>query len=63
MNFSKLNKDVVFKKSKGKIIWQPRIEAWYRDRVFKGQDLLPEKYKGFSLKELYKSLGCSKSYI
>jgi hypothetical protein len=59
MDFSKLNKDVVFKKAKGKIIWQPRIDAWYRDRTFNNQDFLPEKYKGMSLKELYLDLGCS----
>ena len=58
-DFNKLNLDVVFKRSEGKIIWQPRIEAWYRDRVFQGKDLLPEKYKGWSLKQLYQDLGCS----
>lgn len=59
MDFDKLNKDVVFKRSKGKIIWQPRILSWYGDRTFNNQDLLPDKYKGFSLRDIYLDLGCS----
>lgn len=59
MNFLELNHDVVFKKGNGKIIWQPRIISWYLDRKFNGQDLLPEEYKGMSLRDIYLDLDCS----
>lgn len=59
MDFTKLNHDVVFKRSNNKIIWQPRIISWYYDRKHGGENRLPEKYKDMSLKEIYVDLGCS----
>lgn len=36
VNFAKLHTDVVFGRSNGQIIWQPRIGCWYKDKVFAG---------------------------
>lgn len=44
MNFSKLHEDVCFKKSGGKIIWQPRIICWYDDKMFE-DGKLPENMR------------------
>lgn len=57
-DLAKLHHDVVFGKSGGRIIWQPRIGCWYDDKVFSGQPL-PEPYQGMSLPDIYRSLGCS----
>jgi hypothetical protein len=55
---SELNHDVVFGKSNGKIIWQPRIGCWYHDKVFAGEEL-PSPFTGMSFHEVYRELGCS----
>ena len=56
--FAELHRDVVFGRSGGRIIFQPRIGAWYTDRVFAGTPL-PSPYTGLSRFELYRALGCS----
>ncbi len=55
---AKLNHDVVFNRSDGKIIWQPRIQCWYADKIFAGEEL-PAPYTGMSVPEIYRALGCS----
>lgn len=57
-NFKKLHEDVCFSRANGKIIWQPRIQCWYDDKIFL-DGKLPGKYEGMSKVELYKDLGCS----
>jgi hypothetical protein len=57
-NFAKLHEDVCFKRSNGKVIWQPRIDCWISDKLFANGEL-PGKYKGMSKVEIYKELGCS----
>jgi len=57
-DFSQLHRDVVFGRSGGRIIWQPRILCWYDDRVFTGRDL-PAPYTGLSRHDLHRALGCS----
>lgn len=57
-DFDALNLDVAFGKAEGKIIWQPRIIAWYWDRIRAGVPL-PPPYTGMSLAQLYRALGCS----
>jgi hypothetical protein len=57
-NLAKLHSDVIFGRSEGKIIWQPRIGCWYHDKRFAGESL-PEPYEGMSIPEIYRSLGCS----
>ena len=54
----KLHHDVVFGRSGGRIIWQPRIGCWYGDKIFEGEPL-PEPYTGLSLEDIYRKLGCS----
>lgn len=54
----KLHEDVCYGRAGGKIIWQPRILAWYDDKIFFKQPL-PAKYQGMSRAEIYRSLGCS----
>jgi hypothetical protein len=58
MDLAKLHSDVLFGRSSGKIIWQPRILCWYTDKNFAGEPL-PAPYTGMSLPEIYRSLGCS----
>lgn len=57
-DFRKLHRDVVYGRSNGKIIWQPRIGAWFSDKQHM-KIPLPAPYTGMSLPELYRSLGCS----
>lgn len=57
-NWAKLHHDVAFGRAGGRIIWQPRIIAWYHDRLFEGRPL-PDPYEGMSLSELYRALDCS----
>ena len=57
-NYPKLHEDVCFKRSGGKVIWQPRIDCWIQDRLFEHGDL-PGIYKGMSKLDLYNELGCS----
>ncbi len=57
-NWAELNRRVVFGESNGKIIWQPRIGAWYTDKQFEGEPL-PEPYTGMSVPEIFRSLDCS----
>ena len=58
VDFDQLNLDVAFGKAGGKVIWQPRILAWYTDKIFAGE-ALPAPYTGMSLSQLYRALGCS----
>lgn len=51
------NLDVAFRRTK-KVIWQPRIDCWYDDRMFTGEGL-PGRYHGMDKVELYKTLGVS----
>ncbi len=57
-NFAKLHTDVCFKRSNGKIIWQPRMDCWIDDRKFADGEL-PGIYKGLKKSDIYRSLGCS----
>lgn len=58
VDFEKLHSDVVFGKAGGKIIWQPRIGAWFYDRKFFNIPF-PPSYEGMDLPDIYRSLGCS----
>jgi len=53
-----LHSDIVFNESGGKIIWQPRIGCWYDDKKFAGEPL-PEPYRGMTIHDIYRALGCS----
>lgn len=53
-----LHLDVCYGRSGGRIIWQPRILAWFTDRYFTHTPL-PARYQGMSEPEIYRDLGCS----
>ncbi len=53
-----LHEDVVFGRSGGRIIWQPRILCWYTDKQFAGEGL-PAPYAGLEMPAIYRLLGCS----
>jgi hypothetical protein len=53
-----LHRQVVFGRSRGQIIWQPRIGCWFEDKMFSGEGL-PAPYTGMTFYEVYRSLGCS----
>ena len=55
---TKLNRDIIRGKSNGKVLFQPRINAWLDDRVFSNIPL-PGKYEGCDRLGLYEKLGCS----
>jgi len=57
-DLAKLHHDICFGRSKGKIIWQPRIGAWYSDKEFQGEPL-PAPFTGMSIPEIFRELGCS----
>ncbi|MBI9015751.1 MAG: hypothetical protein JEZ07_00685 [Phycisphaerae bacterium] len=57
-DFRQLHVDVAFGRSKGKIIWQPRITCWYNDKYF-NNETLPDGYEGLSFYDIYRKLGCS----
>lgn len=58
VDFEKLHSNVCFGKAGGKIIWQPRIGAWFYDRKF-FKIPFPEPYTDMDLPDIYRSLGCS----
>mgnify|MGYP000977710821 FL=1 len=58
ISLQQLNRDIIHRKANGKTIWQPRICAWYDDRIFRGEEM-PGKFKGCSKKQLYEKIGCS----
>ena len=53
-----LNRRVIRREAGGKTIFQPRIIAWYDDRMFNGVEL-PGRYKGCDRVTLYERLGVS----
>ncbi len=57
-DWSTLHKQVVFGEAGGRIIWQPRILAWYKDKIFAGEPF-PAPFTGMNLYEIYRELGCS----
>jgi hypothetical protein len=57
-HLAQLHEDVVFGRSGGRIIWQPRIGCWYTDKLFAGE-ALPEPYTEMELPDIYRALGCS----
>ncbi|MCL2700388.1 MAG: hypothetical protein FWE88_01695 [Phycisphaerae bacterium] len=60
IDLTQLSLDVPFRRSGGKVIWEPRIGAWYTDRLPPQQWFpMPERYQGMSLPALYRDLGCA----
>ena len=57
-HWAELNRQVVFGQAGGRILWQPRILAWIKDKLF-FDGKLPPPYTGMSSADIYRSLGCS----
>jgi hypothetical protein len=57
-DFTQLHLDVAFGRAGGRIIWQPRILAWFTDKEF-AREPLPAPYTGMTPAQLYRALGCS----
>lgn len=57
-DFCGLHSDILHGKAGKKVIWQPRIDCWYDDRIFK-YGKLHGKYEGMNRTQLYRELGCS----
>ena len=57
-NLQDLNRRVIWRQANGKTIFQPRIGAWYDDRMYRGEEL-PGKFKGCSHRQIYEKIGCS----
>ncbi len=49
---------VVRRQAGGRVIWQPRISAWWKDKRFFGNPL-PEPYEHLSVPDMFRYLGCS----
>jgi hypothetical protein len=58
INFSELHTRVVFERADGQIIWQPRIGAWYFDKLFE-KEAFPPPFTGLNLPGIYRELACS----
>ncbi|MEI6285624.1 MAG: uroporphyrinogen decarboxylase family protein [Bacillota bacterium] len=58
IDLRKLHEDVVFGRAGGKIIWQPRILAWFTEREYH-KTPLPERYRGMTPPEIFRDLNCS----
>jgi len=58
IDLTRFHLDVVRGQAGGRIIWQPRILAWLDDKLRAGRPL-PDDYRGLSLPEIYRKLGCS----
>ena len=57
-DFADLHRRVCFGQAGGRIIWQPRILAWFTDRDFAGE-AYPAPFTGMTPYEVYRELGCS----
>ena len=57
-DFTTLHRDVIRGKNDGKIIWQPRIDAWLDDRIFQGK-AFRAPFTGLSKLEVFRELNCS----
>ena len=57
-DLAQLQEEILFGKEFGQILWQPRIGCWYNDKQFAGEEL-PGVFKGMTLPEVYRELGCA----
>jgi hypothetical protein len=57
-NWPELHRQVIRGEAQGRILWQPRISAWWKDRRFFGERL-PEPYEHLSVPDMFRYLDCS----
>ena len=58
MNWARLHRDVAFGRSGGRIIWQPIVSCWHRDKMF-ADGALPAPWTGLSIPQIHRTLGVS----
>lgn len=58
MDYARFQEEILFGGEYGKVLWQPRIGCWYKDKIFAGEEL-PGRFKGKDLPQIYQELGCS----
>jgi hypothetical protein len=58
LDLAKLHRDVIRGTSNGMVIWQPRIDCWYWDRLYR-KEPFPAPYTGLDINGIYRELGCS----
>lgn len=58
MNWAKLHRDVAFGQAGRRIIWQPIISCWHRDKLF-ADGQLPAPWTGMQVPEIHRKLGVS----
>jgi hypothetical protein len=57
-NWPGLHRKVIRRHARGRILWQPRISAWWKDKRFFGE-ALPEPYEYLSVPDMFRHLDCS----
>ena len=57
-NLLELNRAIIRRQAGKKVLFQPRIECWYDERMFR-KEPLPGAYEGCDKVRLYEKLGCS----
>ena len=57
-DFLSLNRDIIRGNAGGRVLFQPRIDCWYSDRIFR-DGTLPPPYSGLSRHDLYCTLDVS----
>ncbi len=57
-NWPGLHHKVIRGQARGRILWQPRISAWWKDKRFFGERL-PEPYEHLSIPDMFRHLNCS----
>jgi len=58
MDLWTLNEDIAFGRAGKKVIWQPRMDAYFSDRDFR-KEALPAPYTGLDMAGVYRALGVS----
>ena len=53
-----LQRSMIRGQANGRILWQPRISAWWKDKRFFGEPL-PEPYEHLSVPDMFRYLDCS----
>ena len=51
-DFTTLNRDIIWGKAGKKVLFQPRIDCWYEDRIFR-DGTLEGPYAGLDRHDLY----------
>ena len=57
-NFSQLHRAVLFGRSNGRIIWQPRFGCWVSDKRYAGEEL-PAPFTGMDFPDIHRTLNVS----